>query len=387
MSFTFAWLSCVYPAAPTPALDHARSHDVRFLHLQGDTPYMWLTANVHGVNAPAITKTSLAADFELHHLQQRRAPHWAEFHEWAATNGRPIYFMPDDHEWSGDNWDHTTTQANVPAFNINCANQAEVNFHWWEGMKANLAYMTDNVPNMDAEAVLGDIPSQALIGDTPPASNYPVTYFRVGYDLDGNVVGSNPHIEFFIIDCISYRSPLTATDNASKTLLGATQKAWLKARVVASTATFKVILSNKKLTRNLGADNTDTWGEYTTERNEILAHFDGAGVTAAPWLVGDRHVPNVAQLLKANGDSADVLCVCACPTGVANNAGSKMTYTRSHVWIGEYDSKWANVYGLGTVEQGRITLQLRDSVDDSIRWQGYIEAGSNVVQYPRTRIG
>lgn len=388
MSWKFAWASCAYPGAPTPALDRIRAHDVRFLHLQGDTPYMWYSGALHGITSPAITKTSTAADFALHHAQQRAAPHWAEFVAWASANDRPIYYMPDDHEWGGDNWDHTTTQANAASFNLSCASQAEVNAHWWEGMQGARQYMTDNPGNSDAEAVEGDIPSQALVGDTPPASHYPINYFRVGYDLAGNVTSGTPHIEFFALDNMSYRSPIAATDNGSKTMLGATQKAWLKARLVASTAVFRPVLCTKKLTRNLGADNNDTWGYYTTERDEILAHFAANGVTAAPWLVGDRHVPNVAQLKTANGDSADALCVCACPVGVPYNADPAMDLSNSHIWRQTYNTNTVhrNVYGLGIVETDRLTLQLRDGATDGILWSGYIKAGSNVVQYGRSRL-
>ena len=387
MTWKFAWLSCAYPCSPTPALKWIQAHDVRFAHLQGDTPYLWYSGNTYGVNAPAITKTSSATDIALHHTQQRAAPHWAEFIAWAATNGRPIYYMPDDHEWGGDNWDHTTTQANT-GMPLSCADQVEVNAHWLAGITAARQYMTDNPSNTDAEAVIGDIPSQAIIGDTPPASAYPVNYFRVGYDVNGNVTSSNPFIEFFVIDCISYRSPLSATDDASKTALGATQKGWLKSRVASSSATFRPILSNKKLTRNLGADNTDTWGFYTTERDEILAYFDAQGVIAAPWLTGDRHVPNVAQLQKTSGDSADALCVCACPVGVPNNSdGNNMSYTNAHVWLARTGQKSVNCYGLGIVDAARLTLQVRDADNDSILWHAYIEAGSNQVQYPQQRFG
>jgi len=386
MAWKFAWLSCAYPGSPTKALDYIRAHDVRFLHLEGDTPYTWFSGYLHGITSPAITKTSTAADFALHHAQQRAAPHWAEYVAWSTANGRPIYYMPDDHEWGGDNWDHTITQANS-LFSMACTTQAEVNAHWLAGITGARQYMTSNPANTDAEAALGDRPSQALVGDTPPASNYPINYFRVGYDIGGNVVASNPYVEFFAIDCISYRSPISATDNSSKTMLGAAQKAWLKARVTASSAQFKPIFSGKKLTRNTGADNTDTWGYYTTERNEILAHFAANGVTAAPWLVGDRHVPNVAQLKTANGDSADALCVCACPVGVPNNADPDMNWSASHVWVTRYTNLYKNCYGLGIVESGKLTLQIRDAVDDGVLWQGYLVPGGNVAQYPRTRIG
>lgn len=387
MSFKFAWLSCVEPWAPTPALRHIMAHGVKAIFLQGDTPYSYKTGSAFGLTSTALTASSTVADFVAHHAQQWASDDWAALRAWATANGVPIYYMPDDHEWGGDNWDHTLTQANHASFNIGASDQAAVNAHWWAGIQAARQYMTSNPANLDAGVVINDRPSQALVGDSPPASQYPINYYRVGYDENGNI-SSTPVIEFFAIDCISYRSPISATDNASKTMIGATQKAWLKTRVVSSSATFKAIMSNKKLFRNLGADNTDTWGFYTTERDEILAHFNSSGVTSAPWLVGDRHVPNVSQGLVSAGAAADALCVCACPTGVVNNTDNgNMTYTNHHTWI--YKSaglKQINVYGLGTVDGEKLTLALRNSETDGVVWSGYIEAGSNTVKYDRPRI-
>ena len=387
MSFKFAWLSCDEPCAPIPALRRIMAENPRAVFLQGDTPYMWHTGTVYGITAPALTSASTVSDFRAHYQQQWASPDWAALRAWADANDVMLYYEPDDHDWGGDNWDHTLTQANHSSFNIGAADQAAVNAHWWAGIQAAREYMADNPANTDAEAVIGDIPSQALIGDTPPASHYPINYFRVGYDLEGNI-SSTPHIEFFVLDNMSYRSPIAATDNSSKTMLGATQKAWLNARLPASDAVFTPVMCNKKLFRNLGADNTDTLGYYTTERDEILGHFDSQGVTGAPWLTGDRHVPNVAQALKANGAAADVLCVCACPVGVDNNTDDmNMNYTNHHVWLGKSTTKNLNVFGLCTVESDRLILEMRDCATGGAVWKGTLMAGSNVVQYTRPRFG
>lgn len=387
MSWTFAWFSCVEPFAPVPAFQRMMDHDVRFVHCQGDAPYLQTAAKtVWGVSVPAITKTSTQADIEANHAALRAEPTWTALSSWLAERGRPLYYQPDDHEWGGDNWDHTITQANAAGFNLGCSTQAEVNTHWARCRAAALVYQGDNPANTDSEAVAGDLPSQASVGATPDAADYPVSYFRVGYDADGNPVTSNPFIEFFVLDTMSYRSPIAATDNASKTILGATQKAWLKARLPASGATFRPVLSNKKLYYATGADNSDIWSVYSTERDEILAHFDTQGVTCAPWLCGDRHIPMVASATKAAGYAADVLSLCACPTGVVNNELPNAVCP-PHVWVSRQGQHHNNVYGLGIVESDRLTLQIRRGRDDAVLWSGYMTPGSNAVNYERTRIG
>lgn len=390
--FKFAWISCAETGSSVPAFRRMMDdHDIKAIFVQGDTPYIKASSSSKfGITAPGITKTSTQADIELWHAMFRAEPSWAEFLEWMRDNGRKVYYMPDDHEWGGDNWDHTITQANSSGgFTLSCSTQEEVNAHWRAGIKAARQYMGDNPENTDTAAIIGDIPSEAIIGDTPDASDYPINYFRIGYDVDGNIVQSGAHIEFFAIDCISYRSPIAATDDSNKTMLGATQKAWLKSAVVASQASFRPIMSNKKITRNTGADNTDIWGFYTTERDEILAHFSSNGITAAPWLAGDRHVPQVTQSLVSNGFSADVLCVTACPLGVDHNSNiNSQTYSGDTIWkIDKPGKKSRRVYGLGTVHPDRLVVEIRDAETDGILWGGYIESGSNVVQYERTRIG
>lgn len=389
----FGWFSCSNPFSPTPALTWLMRHDVRFVMSQGDTPYMYYPSQpltYAGVDITPISKTDTYVEIAKHHQAQRSEPGtWAPFIAWAKANNRPFYYMPDDHEWGGDNWDHTITQANDPGLNIGCVNQTEVNYHWNQGMLAARQYMTDNPVNGDVASVTGDIPAQALVGDTPSASNYPTNYFRVGYDLDGNVTNTNPYIEFFVIDTISYRHPVSAVDNSSKTMLGASQKAWLKSKLVASEATFKPILTNKKLYQNTGSDNTDTWGKYTTERDEILAHFDSNGVTGSPWLAGDRHVPCVMEAAKSAGAAADVLCVCACPVGVPNNAdGPSMTLSAYHTWLSKQPSIGLghNVFGLGIVDDGRLTLQIRSAATNGVMWEGYMVPSSNIVYKPKTRV-
>src|SRR5262249_24102659 len=75
--------------------------------------------------------------------------------------------------------------------------------------------------------------------------------------------------DIYVLDTRSFRSPNSATDNAAKTMLGATQKADLKAWLLASTAPFKFIVSSVPFS-DLGTTGNDSWRGFTTERAELF---------------------------------------------------------------------------------------------------------------------
>jgi alkaline phosphatase D len=92
------------------------------------------------------------------------------------------------------------------------------------------------------------------------------------------------HCELFVLDCRLYRAANKATDDESKSLLGAEQKAWLAAALAASTATFKVVISSVPL--NFGTT-SEHWNAFTTERAELIAMLEK--VPGLIVLSGDQH--------------------------------------------------------------------------------------------------
>ena len=96
-------------------------------------------------------------------------------------------------------------------------------------------------------------------------------------------------VRFIHLDTRSHRTVRTATDNSSKTMIGATQKAWLKALVVA--ATEPVIVIQVGTVWNGSVTGTDSWLSYTTERDELTDYFDAQGVTSKLFIIaGDGHI-------------------------------------------------------------------------------------------------
>lgn len=374
-----AWGSC-----SVPAYDLTAGYTIRRLggytafFAQGDMPYCNIGGTAFGWTVTKVSVSTTLEGYKDHYRKMATQPGWQALHGSVGA----YYAMADDHEWGGDNWDHTLTQSETDD-PIGASTQADVDAHFYLGRQAADWFKEtycDNPANTDVGANT-DKPSSAAAGT--PASQYPVRYFRVGYDLDGNRNDANPYVEFIVIDCISYRSPIAATDNSSKTMLGATQKAWLKSRLLNSTATFKLVMTGKKLYRNTGADNNDIWGFYTTERDELLAYIDSNAITTVAWLAGDRHTSNVTASSKAGGATYDHVCVCACPIHTDINAdGVNMNYSNYHVWLNLFN----RVFGEAEVASGRLNLRLRDSYHGGVVWSGYIEAGSNTVKYDRPRI-
>ncbi len=95
------------------------------------------------------------------------------------------------------------------------------------------------------------------------------------------------HVECFLLDCRRFRSADAAADDASKTMLGATQLAWFLAALSASTATFKIVFTTIPL--DYSANNSDDWTSFTFERQLIFDHLLQSGIAGVLFISGDQH--------------------------------------------------------------------------------------------------
>ncbi|GBC77899.1 Alkaline phosphatase D [bacterium HR08] len=107
-------------------------------------------------------------------------------------------------------------------------------------------------------------------------------------------------LELFLLDCRQYRSPQAEKDGPSKTMLGAEQKAWLKAALLASPASFKFIATTVPLKYH----SRDSWEGYRTERRELLEFIRAHGLSNVIFLSADvhyaavlRHVEDVVEII------------------------------------------------------------------------------------------
>lgn len=334
------------------------AHQGDYIYMSERPGSMWGEAT-----APLISGSSTLADYLVHWRQCKRRNDMR-----TLERAIPNYYIADDHEWGGDNWDHTVTQAQSALNVAPGGTQAEVDAAWWLGRQACMSYHLGNPPNTDV-AAYGDKPSAAGAGT--PASQYPVVYF--------------PHtagpVELLHIDCFSYRSPLTDTDNASKTMLGATQKAWLKARLSASKSPFKLIMSGKATYRAaagaFGAG--DSWLKYTTERDELISYIQAQGITGVIWMTGDEHGAHVTYI-----ESTGHISVCANPAGVVH-IQQATGYPVGCIWKEQGHTPNANmrlpaaVFGLVEATMTQAKVSIINEYGTPL-WVGYVDAGSNVLR-------
>src|SRR6202140_4788911 len=239
----------------------------------------------------------------------------------SRTTAFDFTYIPDDHDHGGNNWDWSTNTSPPGATTLPLV------LDFWRGvvlpgMRSIFAKYANN-PWLPGTT---DLPPTmvGIVGaaGTARASDIDQIYFYRDCDANGNVVAGTPGIAKIVmggspvvldlyLDCIRYKSPQSSADNASKTMLGATQKAWMKARmleVTNSTTLQACWVFSGKDTFNL--DNQDGWGAsagggnfpYTTERDEILAYIESNNVPAV-WVTGDRHCSHCAITLTAQGDA------------------------------------------------------------------------------------
>lgn len=343
---------------------------------EGD--YVYVAANLTNYNqetSPAINTASTVANYAVHWRQAKRKQD-----KRLLESTLPHYFMFDDHEFGGDNWDHSVklaqTSLNVASGSIDTGGlglngSAEVDASWWAARQAAAYYMAGN-PASDA-ALSAEKPPGAQAGTS--VNQYPVCYYRF-------TVGD---MEIFHIDCFSYRSFLATTDNASKTMLGTIQKAWLKARLLASSATFKVIASGKTTYKATSGGTGDDWNVYSTERDELIDYINANSIKGTVWMCGDAHGAFVSYD-PAKGHIA----VCANPAGVDHivQATGHQPFTiwkeSAYTPTAATDARKAGLFGLCeviTAASGVKTLLLRLIDQYGVElWRGYVDQSTNVLR-------
>ena len=151
-------------------------------------------------------------------------------------------------------------------------------------------------------------------------------------------------ISFFMVDARSVnRTSGSATDDSSKTMLGAAQKARLFDWLANNPAPFKVIISDPPW---MGAADIvakpDAWWSYATERQQIIDAIGAQSAHVEIWH-GDSHLIGYATPAQNTWGGIPVLC--AAPYWQDGGGRNLSTYT-------EYfnnASEWAAEYGRITI--------------------------------------
>jgi alkaline phosphatase D len=104
---------------------------------------------------------------------------------------------------------------------------------------------------------------------------------------------SRGDIDFFMLDNRYHRSPNRTPDDGTKTMLGATQLAWLKRELLASQAKVKFIASGSEWETN---GHLDSWTSFARERDEIFGFLREHDIQGIILLSGDRHFTGAYQI-------------------------------------------------------------------------------------------
>jgi len=105
-------------------------------------------------------------------------------------------------------------------------------------------------------------------------------------------------VEFFFLDTRCFREK--PKRDGSTSMLGPVQLAWLKQRLVASDAVFKVICSSVPMTANTKPGSLDTWDGHHLERDAIFDHIAAQKIEGVFILAADRHRSDLWNIPRPN---------------------------------------------------------------------------------------
>lgn len=106
-------------------------------------------------------------------------------------------------------------------------------------------------------------------------------------------------VAFIVTDSRSARSPASATDDAAKTMLGTSQKAWFKQQLLSLEGVYPLKVWVNTLPW-IGTTGDDGWHLYTNERRELANFIKDNGISGLCMVSGDAHM-----LAIDNGSNSD----------------------------------------------------------------------------------
>ena len=129
-------------------------------------------------------------------------------------------------------------------------------------------------------------------------------------------------VEFFLTDGRFHRDSDREKEHPGKTMLGAEQLRWLKNALLASTATFKVIVSGSQVLND--AQRFEGWHQFRTERDGFLKWLQEHGVRGVLIVSGDRHHTELLRLPREGTYPLHELTCSPLTAGAGRNAKAEM---------------------------------------------------------------
>ncbi len=193
--------------------------------------FFWLGDNIYG---DSVTPAALVAEYQRQRFVSTFQP---------IGRSVPQLAIWDDHDYGLDNFDRTNPIRHQ---------SLEIFRQFW----ANPAYGLPDTPGV---------------------------FFDYSY---GGVV-------FFFLDGRYHRAPDADEDTPEKEFLGKGQFEWLKQRLLASRAQFKILACGSGWSRFKGVGG-DSWAAYQHERTRLFDFIRDNAIEGVVLLSGDTHFPYVA---------------------------------------------------------------------------------------------
>ncbi|MBL8525003.1 MAG: alkaline phosphatase D family protein [Betaproteobacteria bacterium] len=148
-------------------------------------------------------------------------------------------------------------------------------------------------------------------------------------------------VDFFFLDGRYHRDDSDAKDGPAKTMLGARQKAWLKAALLSSTAPFKILVSGTGWSSAEKEKGGDSWAVFMHERNEIFDFIRDKAVSGVVCISGDSHMGELNCIPRSQSGGYDIYDFCSSP--LAQMPASKFTRQVPEVRVRDVWSRSENV--------------------------------------------
>lgn len=135
-------------------------------------------------------------------------------------------------------------------------------------------------------------------------------------------------VRFIVTDLRSEASAKGATDDASKTMLGATQKTWFK-DLIENSAGFLLVWVCSRVFHATTSAGHDSWGGFNTERVELADHIKTHASGRFVILTGDRHQAGIDDGTNCDyATTGDPLPICmAAPLDQSTNTHGGATFS------------------------------------------------------------
>jgi phosphodiesterase/alkaline phosphatase D-like protein len=172
-------------------------------------------------------------------------------------------------------------------------------------------------------------------------------------------------VRFVLTDQRSASSARAATDNSSKTMLGASQKAWWKSEISAAAAAGQMVVWLCPRTFQCDATaGADHWGGFTTERTELCSYIAANAPGRVIVISADMHAMRIGNDRTFGGEALRVFQVATLDHPTIDTTG-----------YGGVNATGATAFS--ATNGAYTTMQIEDSGGSSIgvTWRGFNTLG------------